>query len=73
MKMKRKNTESQRTQVPMTVRLVHVEPSDHTRAIIDRVWTLLLGEPEESGADRPSRRLVGRGRRGLPAAGKKPA
>ncbi len=40
----------------MAVRVVHVEPSEHEREATDRLWAMLLGEPQEGSLDDPGRR-----------------
>jgi hypothetical protein len=33
----------------VTVRLIYVEPSEDERAVTERMWAMLLGEPENDG------------------------
>jgi hypothetical protein len=37
------------SQQAVTVRLIYVEPSEDERAVTERMWAMLLGEPENDG------------------------
>jgi len=46
-KVKKARSVRRRTEHPMRARLVYVEPSEDNKAITERVWAMLLGEPDE--------------------------
>jgi len=50
-KTKKPHSFGRRTDQTVTVRLICVEPSENEWAVAERVWAMLLGEPENEARE----------------------